>query len=174
MGTRRLHGFGRKTRVRDMSLVPGLGRPPSTRQTGALEDQVRAIFIFGDGGVNVEPTVSQAAAFMEPIDIENGEYEAVFDDTGRQYEMKVVDGSTRLEPTDKVDLDGLVGRIRNDPLVRSLVDTDLEHPMQVAVAISRLQWEHRWPRWPRWLSRRLHGDHPQVRPVAGSPKVDDR
>lgn len=69
-----------------MSLVPGLGRPSSTRQTGALENQVRAIFLFGDGGVIVEPTVSQATAFMEPIDIENGEYDAVFDDTGRQYE----------------------------------------------------------------------------------------
>ncbi|MCB0990413.1 MAG: hypothetical protein R2770_11560 [Acidimicrobiales bacterium] len=62
-----------------------------------MKDQVRAIFIFGDGGVNVEPSVSQAAAFMEPIDIENGEYEAVIDDTGRQYEVKVVNGSTRLD-----------------------------------------------------------------------------
>ncbi|MCP3881768.1 MAG: hypothetical protein GY701_25775 [Sulfitobacter sp.] len=127
-----------------------------------MEDQARAVFMYGDGGLHVEPTISHAAAYMEPIDVENGEYEAVFDDSGRRYEWNVVDGATRLEPTIEFDLNGLMERLREDPSVRSLVGPDLKHPLQAAAAISRWEWEHRWPRWPRWLNRRLHGDHPRI------------
>ena len=96
----------------------------------------KAIFLYGDGGLHVEPSVSRAAAYMEPIDVQNGEYEAVFDDSGRQYEWKVVDGTTRLEPTGEVDLDGLMERLRKDPSLQSLAGADVEHPLQAALAIA--------------------------------------
>lgn len=55
-----------------------------------------AFFLFGDGDLSVEPTIDSAAGYMEPIDVRNGEYEAVFDETGRRYAVDVVGETTRL------------------------------------------------------------------------------
>lgn len=124
----------------------------------------RAFFLFADDGLTVEPDLLQAAGYMEPIDVTNGEYRAVFDDTGRRYRAGVVDGTTHLEPTDEVDLGALQQRLRDIARTGylSLDGLDADDPLAVAAAISRHEWAHRWPKWPRWLSRRLHGDRPPI------------
>ena len=60
-----------------------------------------ALFLFGDGDLRVEPTIESAAGYMEPIDLRNGEYDAVFDETGRRYAVDVVGETTRLTRTDE-------------------------------------------------------------------------
>ena len=123
----------------------------------------KAYFLCGDCAVHDEPTLDTAAGFMEPIDVENGEYDAVFDDSGRRYAFSVVDGNTCLEPTNDVELDELRSRLQG--LARTAFaseNVDADDPFGVAVAVSRFEWEHRWPRWPRWLDRRLHGNRPRI------------
>ena len=46
---------------------------------------------------------------MEPIDVRNGEYAAVFDESGRRYDFSVINETTHLEPTDELDAEGLRG-----------------------------------------------------------------
>lgn len=122
----------------------------------------RAFFLFGDGGLHVEATIAQAAAYMEPADVQSGEWgRGIFDDLGRRYDVAVVARSTRIESTSVIDLEGLRARLREDPS-RDLVGFDAEDPLGAAVAIARWEWEHRWPMWPRWLSRRLHGVRPRI------------
>jgi len=125
--------------------------------------QPRALFLFGEGGLNVEPSIDRAAGFMEPIDVRNGEYEAVFDESGRRYNFNVVNKTIHLQATDELDADGLTDRLRAQARATdSLEGFDPDDPMATAAAISRFEWEHRWPRWPKWLSRRLHGDGPAI------------
>jgi hypothetical protein len=132
-----------------------------------MNGRPRAFFLFGDGGLRVEPDIVGAAGYMEPVDVDNGEYDAVFDDTGRRYRFRAVGGMTHLEPTDETDLAALRERLRtlaSGGAYRFLEGFDAEDPLRAAAAISRWEWEHRWPRWPSWLSRRLHGDEPRIAP----------
>jgi len=121
--------------------------------------------IFGGGDLQVEPDRSAAAGFMEPVDIENGEYDAVFDNTGRHYRFWVVGKATKLEATDEIDLEALRWRLRtlaDQGAFRDFGPLEVDDPLLVAAAVSRWEWEHRWPRRPLWLSRRLHGAQPRI------------
>lgn len=124
----------------------------------------RAFFLIADDGVHVEATMQRAAGYMEPVDVRNGEYEAVFDESGRRYDVSVADDVTRLTPTDEVDRDRLVRLLRQ--YVRGenlgLGPEHFDDPLAVAAAICEWEWEHRWPKRPRWLSRRIHGDGPAI------------
>jgi hypothetical protein len=101
---------------------------------------------------------------MEPIDVRNGEYEAVFDESGRRYDVSVADNATLLTPTDEVDPDRLVRLLRQYVRGENLgLEPDaFDDPLAVAAAISEWEWEHRWPQRPGWLSRRIHGDGPAI------------
>ena len=128
-----------------------------------VHSEPRALFLFGDGGLNVELSIERAVSSMEPIDVGNGVYEAVFDESGRCYDFSVVNETTQLQATDVLDIEGLRDRLRaQGQAMHSLEGVDLDDPMVIAEAISRLEWERRWPRWPKWLSRRLHGDGPAI------------
>lgn len=125
----------------------------------------RAMFLFGDGDLRVEPSLRLAAAYMEPIDVHNGEYEAVFDESGRRYSFAVAGGATILEPTDEVAFDELVSRLRSYlQAVDAFDGVDPDDPLGVAVAVTQREWDHRWPRRPKWFARRLHGEGPRVVP----------
>lgn len=123
-----------------------------------------ALFLFGDGDLRVEPTIESAAGYMEPIDVRNGEYDAVFDETGRRYAVDVVGETTRLTRTDEVDLDDLLTRLHDSVVASSLhlAVEDLNDPWVIAIAMSRFEWDHRWPKRPKWFSRRLHGRGPKI------------
>jgi hypothetical protein len=134
-------------------------------QTSNVSGEPRAFLIFGGSALQVEPDVAAAAGFMEPVDIENGEYDAVFDNTRRIYRFWVVGKTTKLEATDETDLESLRRRLRalaDQGAFRAIGPLDVDDPLAVAAAVSRWEWEHRWPRHPLWLSRRLHGTHPRI------------
>lgn len=87
-------------------------------------------------------------AYMEPVDVANGEYDEVFDDTGRRYRFEVVDEATQLEPRDEVDLDALRQRLRDlmdEGAYRSLEGFDPDDPLGAAAAIARWEWEQGGP-----------------------------
>lgn len=123
-----------------------------------------AFFLFGDGGFQVEPTLERAAGYMEPTDVRNGEYDAVFDESGRCYAVDVVGETTRLSPTDEIDLEELLRRLRGSGVSSRLhlAAEDLDDPLAIAAAVWRFEWDHRWPKRPRWFSRLLHGDGPKT------------
>lgn len=130
-----------------------------------MDHQPRAFFLFASDGLRVEPDITLAAGYMEPVDVENGEYEAVFDDTGRSYRFWVEGETTQIEPAEQVDLAALRQRLRaldREGHFVGLEGVDADDPLSVAVAVSRWDWEHRWPRRPRRLARRLHGEQPGI------------
>lgn len=141
------------------------GRSAPTVQTSNVPEEPRAFLIFGGSDLQVEPDMAAAAGFMEPADIENGEYDTVFDTTGRRYRFWVVGKATKLEATDEIDLEALRLRLRaldDQGAFGEIGPLDVSDPLVVAEALSRWEWEHRWPRRPLWLSRRLHGAQPPI------------
>jgi len=75
----------------------------------------RAIFMFMHGDVAVDPSPEKAAGRMEAVDVEAGEYEAIYDDIGLVYEPIVENYRVRLIPTETAGLRGLgaaVDRLR--------------------------------------------------------------
>src|SRR5665213_408853 len=115
-----------------------------------------AIFIFGDGGPVVQDSVESASGYMEAIDVKNGEYEVIYDETGLVYRPQVEGHQVRLVPTESRDRADLVQRLRDYSETLGLVldSTSQDFPIELARSISAWEWSHRWPKWPRWLSRR--------------------
>ena len=120
------------------------------------------IFMFGDGGPDVRDSVEGAANFMEAIDVQNGQYEVVYDATGLIYLPQVDGYQVRLVPTDTRDRDDLVRRLTDYSKALGLaLDPSLhDFPIEVARSIAALEWSRRWPKWPLWLSRWMHGSGP--------------
>jgi len=124
---------------------------------------VRAIFLFMHGDLTVAESPQKAAASMEAVDVEAGEYEAIFDDSGVLYEP-AVDGRkvARLLPTENRDYEDLVARLNaygeRAGLALPVGDPDL--PVFAARCIAERAWQRRWPKRPGWLSRRLHDSGP--------------
>ena len=140
-------------------------------QTCRVHEQPKALFIFGGPDLEIEPDTRSAAGYMEPWGIKGGDFDAVFDETGRRYRFWVRESapedleSTELEPTEEVDLEELRQRLRDlarVPGYATLDGFDPEDPLGTAVALSTWKWEHRWPKRPRWLSRRIHGAGPSI------------
>jgi hypothetical protein len=121
-----------------------------------------AIFIFGDGGPIVRNSVDSASGYMEAIDVENGEYDAIYDDTGLIYRPQIEERQVRLVPTDIRDHDDLVRRLADysKTLGLALDPTSRDFTIDLARSISASEWSRRWPKRPRWLSKWMHGDGP--------------
>lgn len=123
---------------------------------------VRAVFSFLHGDLSVAESSEKAAGSMEAIDVERGEYEVIYDDTGVRYEP-VVDGyQVRLQPTETQDYEDLVARLKAfaERAGLDLPADGPDFPVLAARRISEEDWKHRWPKRPAWLSRRLHGSEP--------------
>ena len=118
--------------------------------------------MFGDGGPVVRETIEEASGFMEPADVSNGDYDAVYDETGLLLRPEVEDRQVRLVPTGTADYSDLVRRL-SDWCQSNGVSLDPESgdfPVQVARTIAESEWSTRWPRRPVWLSRIIHGSTP--------------
>jgi len=123
------------------------------------------VFMFADDGLTLFPSVEDAAAHMEWVDVEDGIYEALFTVRGERllpqpHENHLV----RLEPSGEVDTDALTSMLRRQRDQRSAFRSDPDDPAGVAQELSERQqawrWERRWPKRPRWLDKRLHGEGP--------------
>jgi hypothetical protein len=129
-----------------------------------MTEDPRGLFVFERGGdLSVFPSISAARAYMEAIDVANGEYEALFAVDGR-----IVTVSARDDATAADDITFTVTSKRGDTeLDRRLAEYRRassrvlpEDRLAFANAILLWEWESRWPKRPRWLARRLHGDGP--------------
>ena len=121
-----------------------------------------AIFMFGDGGPVVRDTVEHASGFMEAVDVENGEFDAVYDETGLILRPEVENRKVRLLPTESADFDDLIRRLTDwcQTQGASLDSESGDFPIQVARQMAESEWNARWPKRPLWLSRRIHGTSP--------------
>ena len=121
-----------------------------------------AIFMFGDGGPVIRESVESASGYMEAIDVENGEYEVIYDDTGVVYQPQIEGYRVRLVPTDTRDRDDLVRRLADysETLGLALDPASQDFTIDLARSISASEWSRRWPKRPRWLSKWMHGNGP--------------
>jgi hypothetical protein len=120
------------------------------------------MFVFGKGDLHVAATPEEAAGFMEAVDVDAGEYEAIYDDTGASYNPLVEQDRVRLAPTGAGDFADLVSRLQNfgGRAGLSLPEATPDFPLAVARIVAERQWGHRWPKRPTWLARRLYGSEP--------------
>jgi hypothetical protein len=121
-----------------------------------------AIFMFGDGGPVVRSTTDEASDFMEAVDVENGEYDVVYDESGLILRPRVQDRQVHLLPTESGDYGDLIRRL-SEWCQANGVSPDshsADFPAQVARRISESEWRTSWPKRPAWLSRMIHGSTP--------------
>jgi hypothetical protein len=132
--------------VRQYRIVPAVGP---------------AVLVFTrDGDLIVFAAVSDAAAWMESIDVLDGEYEAVFTLDGTVVVGGgAVDGPVSLTVTGHSDLPGLRHRPHRGQQ-RAGFRCSADDPVAVANELLRQEWEYRGRRRPRRLARRRHGDTP--------------
>jgi hypothetical protein len=113
------------------------------------------LFVFALDGVDAFPSVEDAAASMEAIDVDNGEYPALFTLDGRIVTATASNNDVMLTITDRRDESDLDRRL-HEWAPRIGLTSPPEDRRAVANELMRLDWELRWPKWPRWLARRLH------------------
>lgn len=106
----------------------------------------------------VQPSVEAAAAWLEPVDVDDRD--DIFGADGTLYQASVVDGVVRLTATSDKRPDELRRRLRgflSHPTVG--LDPDLaDEPSEVAIQLADRQRAQTWPRWPKWLHGLAHRD----------------
>ncbi|MDA0185308.1 hypothetical protein OJ997_33695 [Solirubrobacter phytolaccae] len=113
-----------------------------------------ALIVFSDDPLpTVFPSLEYAMGYMEGIDVENGEYTAIYTVGGRIVRAEAQGNAVELTITEERDRDDLLARLR-------AWRDDIDDPVEYARTYLRREWEGRWPKRPRWLDRRLHGTAP--------------
>ena len=133
----------------------------SRRDEGVVHSKAGAVFLFDlDGHVSAFRSVEEAAAWMEPNDVLDGEYPAVFTLDGHVVTPTTTDADrVTLTVTDERDEASLLHWLKESGLRYGLT-SPADDVVAVANELLRREWQNRWPRRPRWLSRRLYGDGP--------------
>ena len=120
-----------------------------------------AVFVFDrDGDLNVFASLQHAAGWLEAVDVEEDEYQAVFLHDGTVVSVGTSDEMVLLTPTQDRDLrslDTLLAQYQQ----RVPTAPRTSAPLDFANQWLHQEWEGRWPERPRWLARRLHGDAPK-------------
>lgn len=129
-------------------------------RAGVTVGAVPAVFLFDrQGDLNVFASMSDAAGWMEAMDVEDGEYPSAFLHDGTVVDMACSSGAVVLTST----------AVRDLPLLERLLTgyrrglrgaTSTAAPLDFANEGLRQDWERRWPRRPLWLARRFHGGSP--------------
>jgi hypothetical protein len=117
------------------------------------------VFVFAVDDVEVFPSVGDAAATLEGVDVDGGEFEALFTLDGRIVRAASSGERAVLTVTPQRDAADFHARLRSYAESAGLVAPS-DDPRAVANEILRRQWEQRWPKHPRWLDARLHGAGP--------------
>lgn len=118
---------------------------------------IRAVFVFEGHDVSVHPSIDDAAAHLEAIDVDNGEFD-YFTDDGTVLIGETVHGEVVLRPTQERKPAELRERLRRH-IEYPTVDMDLslaDDPVAFAQAVLDRQWARRSFQWFPWLDRRLH------------------
>lgn len=117
------------------------------------------VFVFEVDDVGVFPSVGDAAGSLEGVDVDNGEFEALFTLDGRIVRAKSRGEVAVLTVTEQRDIAGLKSRLHSYAQNAGLRCSP-DDPRAIANEILRRQWEQRWPKRPRWLDERIHGSGP--------------
>jgi hypothetical protein len=136
-------------------VTAGLGAAPLRDHA----DMSAPVLVFALDGVDAFPSVDDAAASMEGIDVDNGEYPALFTLDGRIVTATASRNDVVLTITDRRDEPDLDRRLR-EWAPRIGLTSPPDDRRAIANELMRLDWELRWPKRPRWLARRLHGAAP--------------
>jgi hypothetical protein len=122
---------------------------------------VRAVFVFEGLDVDVHPSIERAAASVEAIDVDNGEFD-FFTDDGSVLEAATMDGEVLLRPTGERKLAELSERLRlylDHPRV-SLDPSLADDPLVFAQSVFDKRWQQRSFQWFPWLDRRRRPNGP--------------
>jgi hypothetical protein len=117
------------------------------------------VFVFAVDGVDVFPSVGDAADSLGGFDIDDGEFEALITLDGRIVRAESRGEVAVLTVTQQRDVAELKRRLRSFARSAGFLCTP-DDPRAVANEILRRQWETRWPKRPRWLDERIHGSNP--------------
>jgi hypothetical protein len=131
---------------------------------GIMVPVARAVFIFEGNDLQVHPSLQRAADAVEPIDVENGEFDFFAEDGTVLVGETPPEGRVVLRPTPERRPDELRERLRrylSHPGV-ALDQSLADDPIALAQAVLDREWEQRWFKWFPWLDRRLHGDRRHV------------
>jgi hypothetical protein len=127
-----------------------------------MTPSVRAVFVFDqDGDVMAFQSVEQAAGYMEYIDVEGGEYPALFTLDGRIITATTEGYEVILAVEEARDEAGLRQRLL-DGWQRNRLTSPPDDLVAIANELLRQEWNNRWPKRPRWLARRLRGEGPHI------------
>jgi hypothetical protein len=120
-----------------------------------------AVFVFSDDPLpQAFRSLADAEGYMEAIDVENGEYEAIYTLDGRVVTAATASDRVVLTVSAERDEDDLDGRLREWAKHAPELGDLLEDRVAVANRLLLDEWAVRWPKRPKWLARRLHGDEP--------------
>src|SRR5690242_10565755 len=128
---------------------------------GVVSSSAGAVLLFDlDGYVSVFRSVEEAAAWMEPNDVLDGEYPAVFTLDGHVVTPTTAEPDrVTLTVTEERDEASLMHWLK-ESASRYGPASPADDVLAVANELLRREWQHRWPTRPRWLSRWLYGDGP--------------
>ena len=129
-------------------------KPPQAGEVSDGSTTPAAIFLFSGDDVAVEPSLEDATASVESVDVRNGVYDAVYDVDARRYEIAVVNGRPIITPTGDFDRPDLMARLHHFLVATGLsellpADADAG---DIATAVAQRQWDDTAPR--RWIRRR--------------------
>jgi hypothetical protein len=120
---------------------------------------VRAVFIFEGNDVSAHPSLQAAADHVEPIDVENGEFDFFAEDGTVLVSETPPGGRVVLRPTSDRRPDQLRQRLLGY-LTHARVGMDpalADDPLAAAQAIMDAEWAARPFRWFPLLDRRVNG-----------------
>jgi hypothetical protein len=128
------------------------------------ESPLDPVFVISrDGDLHLFKSPSEAASWVEAVDVLDGEYDDFFRVDGER--LRPVIGTSPssshvvLEPTGVSDIQYLTGRL-HALASRNGYEGLPEDPRSIANQVFAHEWRNAWPRWWPWLRRRLHGDNP--------------
>ena len=122
---------------------------------------VRAVFVFEGLDVDVHPSIERAAASVEAIDVDNGEFDFYTDD-GTVLKAETRDGEVLLRPAGERKREELCERLRLY-LVHPRVSLDpsfADDPLVFAQSVFDERWQRRSFQWFPRLDRRLRPNGP--------------
>ena len=122
------------------------------------------VFVFDtSGNLNVFASDAHAGGWLEAVDVELREYAAAYLVDGTVLEFSTVGERVVLRRTDRVDLPGLMARLRAHQRAAGRPE-EVGDLVAFANEVLREEWEGRWPRPPRRLRRWF--------PDGGPPRIE--
>jgi hypothetical protein len=99
---------------------------------------IQGVFVFTEDGVDFFPTVDDADAYLEAMDVEDGVYEAFFTVDGERLVPHALDEiRVHLEPSGQVDIESLRRLLERERATRTVFGNDPRGPVAVARSCRR-------------------------------------